>query len=113
MVFMCNTIVKDDDTKETMLKKMEQINNTEIKEKETEEVTQNQQSKKQTCFQRNQKERNEENVETNEPEKKKLKVRGHPNLSIEVTGDVQAKIEWCNRMQQKNSAEPKGSKIAL
>ena len=40
------------------------------------------------------------NVERNENEKKKLKVKGHPKASIDVTGDVQAKIDWCNRMRQ-------------
>ena len=41
-IIMCmyNTIVQNKNTKETILKKMEQINNTEIKEKEIEEVTQ-------------------------------------------------------------------------
>ena len=36
IVFLCNTIVKDDNIKETMLKKMEHINNIEIKEKKKE-----------------------------------------------------------------------------
>ena len=46
-----------------MLKKMEQIKNIEIQEKEIEAVKQNYQNKKQTYFQRYQKDRNEENVE--------------------------------------------------
>ena len=100
IVIMCSTIVKDDAIKETIIKKMEQINNVETQEKEMEEVTQNYQNKKQTYFQRYQKDRNEQNVELNENEKKKLKVKGHPKLSIDVTGDVQAKIDWHNRMRQ-------------
>ena len=43
---------------------------------------------------------NGKNVERNENEKKKLKVKGHPKTSKDVTGDAQAKIEWCNRMRQ-------------
>ena len=82
-----------------MLKTMEQINNTEIKKKEIEEEIQTQQSKKQTYFQRNWKERNEEIIEINENEKKKLKVRGYLNSSIDMTGNVQSKIDWYNQMQ--------------
>ena len=97
---MCNTIVKDDAIKENILQKMEQISNIEDKVKKNEEVTKSYQNKKQTYFQRHPKDMNEQNVERNENEKKKLKVKGHPKASIDVTGDVQAKIDWCNRMQQ-------------
>ena len=97
---MYNTTVKDDAIKENVLKKMEQISNIEDEVNETEEVKKTHQNKKQTYFQRCSKDMNEKNVERNENEKKKLKVKGHPKISKDVTGDVQAKIEWCNRMRQ-------------
>ena len=87
-MFSCNIKVQDNKNNEVIFKKMEQLNNTEIKKKETKEEIQTQQSKKQTYIQKNKKERNEENIETNENEKKKLKVRGHPNSSINVTSNA-------------------------
>ena len=43
---------------------------------------------------------NEQNEEIKANEKKQLKVKGHPNVGIDVTGDVIAKIEWYNKMRQ-------------
>ena len=43
---------------------------------------------------------NEQNEEIKANEKKQLKVKGHLNVGIDVTGDVIAKIEWCNKMRQ-------------
>ena len=42
---------------------------------------------------------NEQNEKIKINEKKKLKVKGHPNVSIDVTSNIQAKIEWYNRMR--------------
>ena len=35
-----------------------------------------------------------------ENEQKKLKVKGHPKVSIDVTSNVQAKIDQYNRIRQ-------------
>ena len=59
---------------------------------------QTQQSKKQIHFQRNQKERNEEIVKISKNEKKKSKTRSYPNSSIDITGNIQSKIDLHNKI---------------
>ena len=100
IVIICKTVVKDDEIKDNMLKKMEQIINIETKEEEIKEIEKHNQYKKQKYVQEHNKEASDQNEEIKVIEKKQLKVKGHPKVSIDATGDVIATIEWCNKMRQ-------------
>ena len=100
IVIICKIVVNDDEIKENMLRKIEQIKNIETHEEEIEVITQNNQHKKQKYVQGYKKDISEQNEEVNGNEKKQLKVKGHPNASISVTNNAQAKIELRNRMRQ-------------
>ena len=111
IVIICKTVVKDDEIKENMLRKMEQIKNIETHEEEIEVITQNNQHTKQKYVQAYKKDINEQNEKIKISKKKQLKIKGHLNVSIDITGDTQAKIEWYNRIQQEKLKQSKRAQI--